>query len=174
VANLIGLLSQTYEATAGLIGNAIVALASNPGLIDEVQARGDGWSQLVHETSRHDPAVQNTRRYVAQRTRIAGNDLEPDSVLLLVLAAANRDPSVNPAPHEFRLDRPGRQVFTFSRGTHACPGELLGRSIAAAALAVLFEKVPDGWLRRLAWSWRPSVNARIPLFHFADESGARP
>jgi cytochrome P450 len=27
VANLVGLLSQTYEATAGLIGNSIVALA---------------------------------------------------------------------------------------------------------------------------------------------------
>lgn len=171
IANLIGLLSQTYEATAGLIGNAIIALASKPGLINEVRDRADGWSQLVHETSRYDPLVQNTRRYIAERTRIAEVDLEPGSVLLLVLAAANRDPCVNPAPHEFRLDRPNRQVFTFSRGAHACPGESLARSIAAAAIVVLFEKLPDDWLRQLAWSWRPSTNGRLPLFRYPHESG---
>lgn len=172
IANLVGLLSQAYEATSGLIGNAVIALASQSGLIDEAQTRGDGWNQLTHETSRYDPPVQNTRRYIVERTRIAEVDLEPGSVVLLVLAAANRDPCVNPSPHEFRLDRSNRQVFTFSRGTHACPGESLARSIAAAAIAVLFEKLPAGSLRQLTWSWRPSTNGRLPLFYFPHETGA--
>ncbi|HTV95224.1 MAG TPA: cytochrome P450 [Steroidobacteraceae bacterium] len=163
-ANLVGLLSQSYEATAGLIGNSIVALASRPGLLGEVRARVDGWQQLVHETSRHDSPVQNTRRFVAQSTAIAGVELAPGAAVLLVLAAANRDPRANPDPHAFRLERPERCVFSFSQGGHACPGQALARHIAAAALAVLFETVPAGALARLDWTWRPSTNCRVPTF----------
>jgi cytochrome P450 len=164
VANLVGLLSQTCEATAGLIGNAIVALATHSRLIDDVHRRADGWAQLVHETSRYDSPVQNTRRFVVERTRIAGIELEPGSTVLLVLAAANRDPSANSCPQEFRLDRPARCVFSFSHGAHACPGEALARGIAAVALAVLFETLGSDWLGRLTWFRRPSANGRLPVF----------
>jgi cytochrome P450 len=165
IANLVGLLSQTCEATAGLIGNAIVALATHSRLIDDVHRRADGWTQLVHETSRYDSPVQNTRRFVVERTRIAGIELEPGSAVLLVLAAANRDPSANSRPQEFRLDRPDRCVFSFSRGAHACPGETLACNIAAAALAVLFETPASDWLGRLTWVRRASANGRLPVFH---------
>jgi cytochrome P450 len=165
VANLIGLLSQTYEATAGLIGNVIVALASQPMLLSKVRALTNGWDQLVHETSRYDSPLQNTRRYVVERTTIGGVDLVPGAAVLLVLAAANRDPDANPDPEEFRLERPDRCVFSFSRGPHACPGEALARTIASTALSALFDAMPDGALKRLAWTWKPSTNARLPIFH---------
>jgi cytochrome P450 len=101
---------------------------------------------------------------VVERTRIAGIELEPGSTILLVLAAANRDPSANSCPHEFRLDRPDRCVFSFSRGAHACPGETLAQGIAAAALPVLFETLGSNWLGRLTWVRRPSANGRLPVF----------
>jgi cytochrome P450 len=165
VANLIGLLSQTYEATAGLIGNAIVALARQPTLLGEVRVLTDGWDQLVHETSRYDSPVQNTRRFVVEPTTIAGVDLAPGAAVLLVLGAANRDPYANPDPERFRLERPDRCVFSFSRGAHACPGEALARTIAATALSTQFDAMPDGGLARLAWTYKPSTNSRLPIFH---------
>jgi cytochrome P450 len=165
VANLIGLLSQAYEATAGLIGNSIVALASHPPLLAEVLAQADGWHLLVHETSRYDSPVQNTRRFVVEPATIGAVDLAPGAVVLLVLAAANRDPSANPQPEKFLLDRPDRCVFSFSRGAHACPGEALARGIAATALSVLCDTKSAGALARLAWTWKPSMNGRLPIFH---------
>jgi cytochrome P450 len=165
VANLIGLLSQTYEATAGLIGNAIVALARQPTLLGEVRVLTDGWDQLVHETSRYDSPVQNTRRFVVEPTTIGGVDLIPGAVVLLVLAAANRDPHANPDPERFRLERPERCVFSFSRGAHACPGETLARTVAATALSTLFDAIPDGAMTRRAWTYKPSTNGRLPIFH---------
>jgi cytochrome P450 len=63
LANLVGLLSQTYEATAGLIGNSIVALARQPGLRGKNQLLA-----LVQEVSRHDPSIHNTRRFVVRAT----------------------------------------------------------------------------------------------------------
>jgi cytochrome P450 len=164
VANLAGLLSQTFEATAGLLGNAIVALASQPGLLHEVRAVPDGWNQLLRETSRFDSPVQNTRRFVAEHTRMAGVDLEPDSVVLLVLAAANRDPDANARPDEFLLDRPDRRVFGFGHGAHACPGQALALTIAGAALQTLFDGSSFDGLADLRWHHRPSVNARLPEF----------
>jgi cytochrome P450 len=171
VANLVGLLSQTYEATAGLIGNSIVALASQPPLLDDVRARTDGWHLLVHEISRYDSPVQNTRRFVVEPTIIGGVDLTPGAVVLLVLAAANRDRSMNPEPDKFLLDRGTRCVFSFSRGAHACPGEALARGIAATALSVLCEAMSVDAFARLAWTWKPSTNGRLPIFQDADTAG---
>jgi cytochrome P450 len=168
VANLIGLLSQTHEATAGLIGNSIVALANQPALLGEVRALADGWHELVHEASRYDSPVQNTRRFVVEPATIGGMYLPSGAVVLLVLAAANRDPNANPEPHLFRLERSERCVFSFGRGSHACPGETLARCIAATALSVLFDTMPIEALASLAWSWKPSTNGRLPLFHAAN------
>jgi cytochrome P450 len=165
IANLVGLLSQTYEATAGLIGNSIVALASHPRLVGEVRSRVDGWRQLVHETSRYESPVQNTRRFVVESTTVGGVDLKPGAAILLVLAAANRDASVNPDPEQFLLDRADRCVFTFSRGPHACPGEAIARSIAASALSLLDIHLDSPALSQLAWTWKPSANGRLAHFH---------
>jgi cytochrome P450 len=154
-----------------LIGNAIVSIAARPYLLDEVRRSVDGWAQLVHETSRYEPPVQNTRRFVVESLSIDGIILQPDSALLLVLAAANRDPDANARPQEFLLQRPNRCVFTFSRGAHSCPGENLARAIAATALGALFESQPSGWLSHLAWSWRPSANVRVPVFRNFNRRG---
>lgn len=122
-ANLLGLLSQTYEATAGLIGNAIVA-----------RLRGAG--AAVETVLRTDPPVQNTRRFTAQAVDIDGVRIEAGQTILLVLAAA--------AP--------------FGHGRHECPGQRVARTIAAQALRHLAE------LPQVDWHYRPSPNARLPVF----------
>ena len=55
--------------------------------------------------------------------------------VLLVLAAANRDPSLNPAPATFELMRADRRRLGFGHGRHACPGQALAGTVAAAGLA---------------------------------------
>ena len=76
IANLIGLLSQTCEATAGLIGNALIALQRNPDLFEGMQATPMRVAEWVAEVARYDSPVQNTRRFVAQRCTIGGSVLE--------------------------------------------------------------------------------------------------
>lgn len=165
LANLVGLLSQTYEATAGLIGNSIVALQRDPGLAQAVRAASGGAELLVRETGRYDAPIQNTRRFVARRSTVAGVDLEAGQAILVLLAAANRDPRACPRAAEFVLDRtapsdhPGA-AFGFGHGAHACPGRALASRIAAAALEIFLTIAPV----RRAWTYRRSVNARVPLF----------
>lgn len=156
-ANLVGLLSQTHDATAGLLGNSLVALARGAGAGD--------LGAVVDETMRFDPPVQNTRRFAAEPMQLDGVDLPAGAAVLLVLGAAGRDPALNPDPDTFRVDRPDRRTLGFGWGPHACPGSAIARAIAVAALAECWQETLRGSLR---WGYRPSVNARIPVFESPD------
>ncbi|MFS2036937.1 cytochrome P450 [Polaromonas sp. CT11-55] len=164
LCNAVGLLSQTYEATAGLIGNSITALATQPGLLDAMAREPGQLLQMVHEVSRYDPSIHNTRRFVDQPTEVAGVSLQAGDVVLVLLAAAGRDPACNPRSDEFLLERPDREVPGFGHGAHQCPGQALACTVAAAAVRAL---LVSGHLKDAAsfsWHYRPSMNARIPVF----------
>ena len=158
IANLIGLLSQTYDATAGLIGNAVLALMQNPSLRHDAMHIGD----LIAEVQRFDPSVQNTRRFVATPCEIEGVSLNPGDVILVLLASANRDPQLNDRPDNLCLDRAQRRSFTFGAGRHHCPGQALALSIAIASVRQILAVNPE--LDHLDWQYRPSLNGRVPLF----------
>ncbi|WP_460137119.1 cytochrome P450 [Pseudomonas sp. S1_E04] len=164
-ANLIGLLSQTCEATAGLIGNALLTLVRQPELIETVQQRPALSMALVEEVARYDSPVQNTRRFVARRCTLGHTVLEAGDTILVLLASANRDPDANPTPDSFMLERPQRRIFSFGAGHHRCPGQQLALSIASQAVLALLRRQP-GWLDSIAGcSYWPSLNSRIPRFH---------
>ena len=164
VANAIGFLSQAYEATAGLIGNTLVTLARHRAIADRAAADVTFTTAVVREVVRWDPPVQNTRRFVARDAVIAGQPMREGDVVLVVLAAANRDPAANPDPARFDPGRAERRAFTFGAGVHACPGETLATGIAAAGVERLLAiQLPlEPLAERI--TYRASGNTRIPLF----------
>lgn len=166
IANLIGLLSQTCEATAGLIGNTLIALQRNPDL----QATPMRVAEWVAEVARHDSPVQNTRRFVAQRCTIGGSVLEAGDTVLLLLAAANRDPAVNPDPDSFLLKRTQRRTFSFGAGRHQCPGQPLALAIASEVISAFLHRRPDLSALAYRWDYLPSLNGRIPRFYRDEET----
>ena len=84
--------------------------------------------------------------------------------VLVVLAAANHDPAANPAPERFDIARERPRTFTFGAGVHACPGEQLTTTIARAGVEQLIARgIAPASLAETV-TYRPSVNARIPLF----------
>jgi len=159
--NGIGLLLQPYEATAGLIGNTLLALARSPQTLERVRAAPESLGGLIEEVLRRDPAVQNTRRFLAQAGTVAGQEMREGDTILVVLAAANRDPTA-------------ARGFGFGAGRHACPGQTLAATIARAgveqALAAGLEPGPLAQEVR----YRPSVNVRVPLFPTAGEGDLTP
>lgn len=165
LANLVGLLSQTCDATAGLLGNSLIALLREPPLRTAARTR-DGLQAIVEETARHDPSVHNTRRFVATPVTIAGTPLAAGDTVLVLLASANRDPAFNADPDSFVLVRAKRRMLGFGHGMHACPGQALACTLAAAGLEALLQRAPDVDAQRLrGWHYRPSVAARVPVFH---------
>ncbi|QJI27995.1 cytochrome P450 [Pseudomonas sp. ADAK18] len=168
VANLIGLLSQTCEATAGLIGNSLVALQRQPQRFEDIRRTPTLAVAWVEEVARYDSPVQNTRRFVAERCVIGQSVLEAGDTVLLLLASANRDPDVNPDPDRFLLERQSRRIFSFGSGKHQCPGQHLAFTIASQVLQALLHRQPA--LLARPFSYWPSLNGRIPRFHDGQET----
>lgn len=168
LANLIGFLSQSYEATAGLMGNTLLALARDPAL--SRRAAGDDalLQRVIEEVARHDPPIHNTRRFVARDGSVAGEAMKAGNQILVVLAAANRDPAHYVRPHAFDPDRPDRSCFTFGAGRHACAGAAIAMKIAAAGILALLAHGLDIASLSPPLGYRRSVNSRIPLFGGAE------
>lgn len=143
LANKIGFLFQAYDSTAGLIGNTLLALAAHP----EADVH-----QTLLDVLRYDPPVQNTRRFVVEDGIVACRSLKKGDAVLVLLAAANRDPAA-------------KGIFTFGLGPHACPGETLAVTIAEAGIEALLKAGVD--LETLARdvTYRPSANSRIPMLN---------
>ncbi|HEY0932192.1 MAG TPA: cytochrome P450 [Trebonia sp.] len=160
LANGIGLLSQTYDATAGLIGNTLLALARE-GVPQPTTAAG--LIRFVSEVARYDAPVQNTRRFAAEPVMIARADVAAGDAVLVVLAAANRDPAANPAPAVFRSSRISPMVFTFGSAGHACPGQVIAVRMASAIVAELlgYGFSPSSLPSNV--TYLPLANARIPV-----------
>jgi cytochrome P450 len=166
IANGIGFLSQAYEATAGLIGNTLVTLARNSELHKKLSGKPTLLHAILLEVLRYDSPIQNTRRFVIEDGIIAGQEMKTGDAILVVLAAANYDSSVNPNPQQFDPFRQDRRSFTFGLGIHACPGETLALAIARGGLEQLLNK--DISLQQLTQTvtYRHSTNTRIPLFMY--------
>ena len=164
VANRIGYLSQACEATAGLIGNTLVALGRHPDARARVATERGFLTAVIREVVRHDAPVQNTRRFVVEEGAIAGQAMREGDAVLVVLAAANRDPAANTDAARFDPLRKERQAYTFSLGPHACPGEMLATLIAQAGVEQLLAAgvQPERLVGTV--SYRPSANLRIPQF----------
>ena len=161
LANLVGLLSQTCEATAGLIGNAVLALRTHSGLQAQLRSDPSLWPAVLREVSRHDPSIHNTRRYTACKVEIGGVALPPRQMILVVLASAGHDASVHAEPGRFMLQRSVSPMLGYGHGRHACPSQQLAQTIAVAG-AQAWADVLNGM--PLAWRYQSSLNARIPVF----------
>ena len=163
IANGIGFLSQSYEATAGLIGATLLALASRPEIRNQVISDHGLLRPVIQEVLRYDSPVQNTRRFLALNGSAAGQDMKAGDVILVILAAANRDPAVNPNPERFDAFRTERRIYTFGVGPHACPGETLATTIAMEGVGRLIKSGAPLELTE-TMTYRVSANTRIPLF----------
>ncbi len=168
VANGIGFLSQTYEATAGLIGNTLLTLARQQDVYALVLANPDLLRPVIQEVLRYDPSVQNTRRYLAGSGTVAGEQMQEGDVVLVVLAAANRDPAANADPTRFDMFRQSRRLFTFGTGVHECPGEDVAAIIARAGVEQLLLSGVNVLHLTEKVKYRSSGNVRVPLFEGAE------
>src|SRR5258708_944984 len=91
VSNLVGLFIQSYDAGRGILGNSLLQL-SLQGDLSKLQAGNrDYIAAAVLETLRYDPPVHNPRRILTEDIFIDHTKLEKGQLVVLMLAAANRD-----------------------------------------------------------------------------------
>jgi cytochrome P450 len=72
-----------------------------------------------------------------------GVEVPANSLLVLSLGAANRDPAVFDDPDRFDVFRARHRHFAFAFGAHNCLGQQLARLEMAAALNALLDELPN-------------------------------
>ncbi len=113
------------------------AVAADPALLDAA----------VEESLRLEPAAAVVDRYATRDVELGPVTVPAGSLVVVSLAAANRDPAVWPEPDRFVLDRPAaRRHLAFAAGPHVCLGMDLARLEARTALGALLRAHPGAEL----------------------------
>ncbi|WP_326694740.1 cytochrome P450 family protein [Streptomyces sp. NBC_01766] len=143
------LLFAGFETTVNLIGNGVYALLRNPDQRARLQASlAAGETELlatgVEELLRYDGPVElATWRYATEELELGGQTIAEGDPVLLVLAAADRDPERFTEPDTLDLSRTDNQHLGYGHGIHYCLGAPLARLEAQTALATLLRRLPD-------------------------------
>ncbi len=132
--------------TAGLdttiigIGNALFALASNPGEWGKLRDNPALLRPAFDEMLRFESPVQTFFRTTTKATVLSGVALPQDAKILLFLAGANRDPRRFEEPDRFDVTRKAQGHAAFGAGIHLCVGQMLARLETEMILAALTKR----------------------------------
>ena len=137
------LLVAGHETTVNLIANAILAMLRRPQQWAALGADASRVHTVAEETLRFDPPVQLNGRIAADDMTIGGTNIAKGDTMMLLLAAAQRDPAICESPDEFDPDRESIRHLGFGRGPHFCLGAPLARLEAAIALSAVTARFPS-------------------------------
>jgi cytochrome P450 len=137
-------LAAGFETTVNLLGNGIRMLLNSPDQLAMLAADPSLWPNAVEEILRLDSPVQLTARVARADTEVAGTLVRRGELMVIYLAAANRDPAVFADPHRFDVQRPNAgKHLSFSGGRHFCLGAALARAEGETGLRAFFTRYPD-------------------------------
>jgi len=129
--------------TTDLMGNGLHALLQTPSELAKLRADPALIDSAVEEMLRFDCPITETARIALADAELHGCPIERGDTLTLSMAAANHDPAVFAAPHEFRIDRADNQHLGFGTGIHVCLGAPLARLEARIGIAAFLSRFPE-------------------------------
>ncbi len=161
ISNIALLFIAGHETTVNLIGNGTLALLRNPSQLDRWYNDPSLDANAVDELLRYDGPVQFSRRIAIDAFELDGHTIDAGSVLMVCLAAGNRDPVMFGADADtLDLSRPNaNQHLTFGGGFHHCLGNALARVEGQEAIGGLVRRFPGMQLATDTLDW----NGRIVI-----------
>jgi cytochrome P450 len=164
VSNLIGLsIIQGYDGNRGLLSNSMFQILKHANSMTPQIKNKSYLKKSVIETLRYDPPVHNTRRKASEDIFIDKQVIKKDEEILVVLAAANRDPKQFSNPNHFDIERKTNvEHLTFGFGRHACMASEFAANLAIETLAYFFERYNTIELIEEPILFERKVNVRIP------------
>jgi hypothetical protein len=159
-ANVNLLFAAGHETTVNLIGNGMLALLRRP----------EQWAMLrddpglivnaIEEILRYESPVQAVSRIVCEACEMGGVQLAENDIVVSLIGAANRDPTVFAKPDVLDVRRKDLKPLSFGGGIHFCLGAQLARIEAAVVFDTLIRRLPS---LRLTEPVRPKWRANFSL-----------
>lgn len=133
------------DTTVHGIANALFLILAEPELKRRIQAGSAAdLAALVEESLRLMNVVQFRHRFCLADTQVGDVTVKTGEMIILLHAAANRDPDQFPCPAEVDLDRPEPTGhLAFARGTRSCVGSALARAEIRDAIRQILGRFPE-------------------------------
>ena len=154
------LLIAGHETTVNLIANGVLAMLRHPEHWSALSQDADRASVIVEETLRWDPPVQLVGRIAGEDMSIGEARIPQGDSMMLLLAAAHRDPAVTERPDEFDPTRNSIRHLAFGLGPHFCLGAPLARLEAGVALSAVTRRFPNARFVPDPPVYKPNVTLR--------------
>jgi cytochrome P450 len=134
-----------HITTVNLIANGVFALLTKSEQAAKLRFDPGLVTNAVEEILRYyGPAETTTARFAREDVELGGQTIAKGDPLLVVLAAADRDPARFADPQSFDITRDdANRHIAFGKGVHACLGAPLARLEGQIALETLFRRYPD-------------------------------
>jgi cytochrome P450 len=142
-AFLLLILPAGVETTYRASGNLLVALLTEPALLDALRQDRSMLRGAFEEALRWEPPITTVVRRAVRDCELGGVAIPVGSNVSVSVAAANRDPTRYPDPDRFDPTRKNVAHLTFGGGPHLCLGMHLARMEATVALNALLDRLPD-------------------------------
>ncbi len=121
------LFMASMDTTTAFLGGGLHALLENEPELDRLRRGEVTPAMATEELLRFVSPLQMTPRVATVPVEVGGHTIGVGQRAMLILAAANRDPAVYPAPHRLDLGRNGVPHLSFGDGAHSCLGAALAR-----------------------------------------------
>ena len=157
------LLVAGHETTVNLIGNGVLALLQHPDQLEKLRADPSLIRDAVEELLRFDgPVETSTERFAREDVRIGETVIPRGEMVLVVIAAADRDPDRFPDPDALDITRSDNKHLAFGKGIHHCLGAPLARMEGQIAISTLLRRMPELRLKGSpeSLSWRSGMVLR--------------
>ncbi len=155
--DLLSILVGGSETVPKVLAGGILALWKQPDQLAQVLADPVAAAAPLYEESlRYCAPAQWFGRTVKKRHELGGVTLEPGQRVILLIAAANRDPREFDAPESFIWNREHRRMLSFGVGPHFCIGAHLARLEGQIMVRELLSAAPRFTLEPEAGDWAVS------------------
>lgn len=162
ISTAILLLVAGHETTVNLITNGMLTLLRHPAELDRLRADPERAPRVIEELLRYEPPVHFRTRKALGAIEIAGRTIPKGAPVILLFAAANRDPARFADPDLFDPERDDNEHFGFGGGLHYCMGAPLARIEAEIALVSLSRRLVAPRLLHDPPPYRPGASLRGP------------
>jgi cytochrome P450 len=163
VATGVLMLVAGHETTVNLISNGTLLMLRRPDLRERLRSEPEISLRFVEELLRFEPPVQYIPRVAAAPIEIGGVTIPKGSRIILLLAAASRDPDLFDNPDQFDPDRPNIEHYGLGGGIHYCFGAPLARLEGQLALTAIARALENPKLLVDPPPYRPSAVLRGPI-----------
>jgi cytochrome P450 len=154
------LLIAGHETTANLVGIGMLELLQHPDQFERLKEEPFLIGPAVEELLRYSsPFEKASERFAREDVRIGEVLIPKDEMVLVVIAAANRDPERFPDPDALDITRADNKHLAFGKGIHFCLGTPLARTEGQIAIGTLLRRMSDLRLKDPPeeLTWRPGL-----------------